>query len=165
MPAWNELLVEFDSTPDPAKLSWLVEKLAAALKRVGELRGDRNVILYGSAFLQKPQVPGPLLIVTHEDINGLMSVVYGMDCRPEYLTAGRSVDAHTVGCPRHETPVWCPGVIIGHEAGPPGTEGRPQRAAGSRIHIQWFEGQRVCDRWVDREPSNGPARGHWWPIL
>lgn len=92
MPAWNELLIEFGSTPDSDKLSWLIDTLVAALKKVGELRGGRNVILYGSAFLQKPQVPVQLLLITNEDINALMNVVYEMDC-----SKGLTLILHTPG--------------------------------------------------------------------
>jgi hypothetical protein len=36
------------------------------------------VVLYGSAFLQKPHIPSPSLQITHEDLNGLMTVIHGM---------------------------------------------------------------------------------------
>lgn len=63
-----------------------------ALARVSGLREDRNVILYGSAFLQKPQAPAPSLTITHEDINGLMSVMFGMD-----WSKGLTLILHTPG--------------------------------------------------------------------
>ncbi|MBY3989127.1 S49 family peptidase [Rhodococcus fascians] len=63
-----------------------------SLAAIGELRGKRNVILYASAFLQKPNVPGASIMITNEDLNGLMSVIYGMDC-----TKGLTLILHTPG--------------------------------------------------------------------
>ena len=79
MPSWNDLLDQFSAFPDAAKLQWLIEQQTAALREVSRLRGGRNVILYGSAFLQKPGAPSSSISITHEDLNGLMSVMYGMD--------------------------------------------------------------------------------------
>lgn len=93
MPAWNELLNELNAIADPdAKVAWLHGEFRAALDRVGTLRGGRCVLFYGSAFLQKPQAPATHLIITHEDLNGLMSVIYGMDC-----TKGLTLLLHTPG--------------------------------------------------------------------
>ena len=92
MPAWNELLDEFAATPQDQQADWLKGRLLGALKQVGSLRNNRNVMFYGSAFLQKPQLPAPTLIVMNEDINGLMSVVYGMDC-----SKGLTLILHTPG--------------------------------------------------------------------
>lgn len=92
MPSWNELLDQFTILADEAKGPWLLEQMNAALHDVAALRGDRNVILYGSAFLQKPQAPAPSLTITHEDINGLMSVMYGMD-----WAKGLTLILHTPG--------------------------------------------------------------------
>ncbi|MCC7194278.1 MAG: hypothetical protein IT356_01850 [Gemmatimonadaceae bacterium] len=78
MPSWNEVLSEFEATPDPAKPNWLQARQTAALKEIGRLRGDRHVLLYGAAFLQKPQAPPQNVQITSEDLNGLMSVIYGM---------------------------------------------------------------------------------------
>jgi len=64
---------------------WLSVQLKTALADVGRLRGDRNVILYSSAFLQKPNIDPALLQITHEEINGFMSVMYGMDWK-KHLT-------------------------------------------------------------------------------
>jgi hypothetical protein len=86
VPAWNDLLNEVNRLPDDAARSqWLRDNQTAALKRVGALRGNRHVLFYASAFLQKPQAPPYSLIITPEDLNGLMSVVYGMDW-PKGLT-------------------------------------------------------------------------------
>jgi hypothetical protein len=78
--AWNELLAEFIQQPDPAtKSAWLEAKGTATAQEIARLRNDRNVILYASAFLQKPQAPAPSTQITFEDINGFMSVMFGMD--------------------------------------------------------------------------------------
>jgi hypothetical protein len=81
MPSWNDLKNQFDAQPnDQAKFHWIEANLVASLQSVSNLREGRNVILYASSFLQKPQVQGPLNAVNMEDINGLMSVMQGMDC-------------------------------------------------------------------------------------
>jgi hypothetical protein len=75
MPSWNELLQELDRQP----AEWLHRKQQAALDAISKARGGRNVIFYASAFLQKPQAPQSSLQITFEDLNGFMSVMYGMD--------------------------------------------------------------------------------------
>jgi hypothetical protein len=79
MPSWNELLTVVNSKSDQVKGEYFREEIPKALTKVSALRGDRNVILYGSAFLQRPEAPGSMLSITGEDLNGLMSVIYGMD--------------------------------------------------------------------------------------
>lgn len=99
MGAWNELVSKFDSHgDDQAAQTWLTGELQSELNKISNLRGGSNVIFYASAFLQKPQVKKQqLLVIDAEDINGLMSVVYGMDCaRPLTLllhTPGGSPNA------------------------------------------------------------------------
>lgn len=78
MPAWDDLVREFNAQPDNEKPDWVKTRLTAALAEVARLR-DSNVLLYGSAFLQKPQVPAISLMVNGEDMNGFMSTIYGMD--------------------------------------------------------------------------------------
>ncbi|MCP4697807.1 MAG: S49 family peptidase [Gammaproteobacteria bacterium] len=75
MPSWNELLKELEQQ-QPAE--WLHNRQQQALQKIGEIRGGRNVIFYASAFLQKPGVSSQLLQISHEDINGFMSVMHGM---------------------------------------------------------------------------------------
>lgn len=72
-------MTELEAQPDDQKSQWLVQKQTDALAQIGTLRGGRHVIFYASAFLQKPQAPAPVIQITHEDINGFMSVMYGMD--------------------------------------------------------------------------------------
>lgn len=80
MPSWNELLSDFNAAgDDAAKGAFLQQRMVQALADIGRLRGDRHVLLYGSAFLQKGQVPAQQLMIIHEDLNGLMSAIYGMD--------------------------------------------------------------------------------------
>lgn len=92
MPSWNELLDEFSALPATEKGPWLLSKSTESLQAVSALRQDKNVILYGSAFLQKAQAPAPSLTITHEDLNGLMSVMYGMD-----WARGLTLILHTPG--------------------------------------------------------------------
>lgn len=80
MPSWNELLTQFTQFPDDQQRSaWLVGSLTQSLQRISTLRADRNVVLYASAFLQKPQAPAQITQITHEDLNGFMAVLHGMD--------------------------------------------------------------------------------------
>lgn len=77
MPSWNDLLTGLESRGD-AGPEWLNNQHQQSLQRVSDLRGGKNVIFYASAFLQKPFVPANWLQITHEEINGFMSVMYGM---------------------------------------------------------------------------------------
>jgi ATP-dependent protease ClpP protease subunit len=77
MTSWNELLAEVDELPDDTeKAEWLIKRQQQALQDISTKRSGRNVIFYASAFLQKPK--GSVQI-SPEDINGFMSVMYGMD--------------------------------------------------------------------------------------
>ncbi|WP_406026221.1 hypothetical protein OH802_06500 [Nocardioides sp. NBC_00850] len=91
MPSWNDLLAEFSSTPDPQKSQWIEDRRAEFFGGVSRHQGGRNVIFYGAAFLQK-QAPAPMVSITHEDINGFMSVIYGMD-----WSKGLTLLLHTPG--------------------------------------------------------------------
>ncbi len=79
MPAWPDLIQQFHDARAAGQHDWLPTQLKAALADVGRMRADRNVIFYSSAFLQKPNADPALLQITHEEINGFMSVMYGMD--------------------------------------------------------------------------------------
>jgi hypothetical protein len=93
MPSWNNLLNDVTALPnDAARTRWLIEHQNDALREIGRLRGNRHVILYGSAFLQKPSVPAEWLWISPEDLNGLMSVIYGMD-----WSRGLTLILHTPG--------------------------------------------------------------------
>jgi hypothetical protein len=93
VPSWNELLEGLMAQgTDEAASSWLIDRQEEALQEVGRLRGDRHVLLYGSAFLQKPLAPPGHLQLTAEEINGLMSVIFGMD-----WSKGLTLILHTPG--------------------------------------------------------------------
>ena len=86
MPSWSDLLGELNARIAHGPLEagrWLNEAIDEQLRRIGVLRGNpdapRNVILYGSAWLQKPGLPMAYLSVMPEDINGFMAVMHGMD--------------------------------------------------------------------------------------
>ena len=79
MPTWNQLVNSLDSLPsDKARNEFVRSESLKRLKDISRLRGNRHVIFYGSAFLQKPQAPADRLQITHEDVNAFMSVMYGM---------------------------------------------------------------------------------------
>ena len=85
MPSWSDLIEQLahriGNDGGPKASEWLNDTIDAQLKRIGELRGTpekpRNVILYGSSWLQKA-VPAPFFMVSPEDINGFMAVMHGM---------------------------------------------------------------------------------------
>lgn len=87
MPAWNELLQQFHAAGNPQQQSaWLTDSLRQALAEISQRRNNSNVVFYGSAFLQKPGVPPIFLQINHDDVNGLMSALYGLDfARPLVL--------------------------------------------------------------------------------
>lgn len=79
MASWNDLLQEVEALPANKRSDWLAANLTKSLANLAHLRDDSNVLFYASAFLQKPQVPPPSIQLTGEELNGFMSVVYGMD--------------------------------------------------------------------------------------
>ncbi len=80
MPSWNELLETFaEQVDDEARFEWLNSCLAGVLDEVGSLRGGRNVIMYGSSFLQRPRLPAESIMITPEDLNGFMACIHGME--------------------------------------------------------------------------------------
>ena len=92
MPTWNQLLSDFDAVPPEDKGAWINDRFADWLGNVSAERGGKNVLLYGSAFLQKQDVPASFVSITHEDLNGLMAVVKGMQ-----FDSGLTLILHTPG--------------------------------------------------------------------
>lgn len=92
MPAWKELLDEVNALPEDQKGDWISRNLVEQLQLVSNLRGGRNVVFYASSFLQKPQLPAFLANIMHEDINGFMTSIVGMD-----WARGLTLMLHTPG--------------------------------------------------------------------
>lgn len=93
MPSWPTLLEHLTNlADDQQRADWLVKTLEAALRAISAKRNNRNVVFYCSGFLQKPQVPGYFTQITHEDINGFMACLHGMD-----YSKGLSLMLHTPG--------------------------------------------------------------------
>lgn len=95
MPAWNQLLKELEqiSSKNPKEADkWLNEKINTYLFSLNKLREGNNVIFYGSAYLQKPAAQPYLLQITHEDLNGFMTTMHGMDWKK-----GLTLILHTPG--------------------------------------------------------------------
>lgn len=92
MSSWGELQRALNQVKPESRAEWLSDQLTAALRDVAGLRQNRNVILWGSAFLQKPIFPGPFISISGEDLNGFMSVIHGMDC-----SRGLTLIIHTPG--------------------------------------------------------------------
>jgi len=78
MPSWNDLTTAFDQQPEPTRSAWLVGELRRYLEEIGQQRGNRHVVFYASAFLQKPATPAAWIQLTLEEINGFMSCIHGM---------------------------------------------------------------------------------------
>ena len=93
MGSWGELIADFDGLPDDqTRVAWIGQSMQDALAGISKRRGDRNVLFYASGFLQKAQVPAPLIQITGEDLNGFMSSMHGMD-----WSKGLTLLLHTPG--------------------------------------------------------------------
>jgi len=97
MPSWTELIAEVAPLPPPAREQWFRSRITEWLqklseKRLSELGIERNVLFYGSAFLQKPQISPAFLQIAPEDINAFMSAMHGMD-----WSKGLTLVLHTPG--------------------------------------------------------------------
>jgi len=94
VPSWNELVDELAAKgkDQAAADAWLNNKTQESLNTVSARREGRNVILYASAFLQKPQLPPINLQLSPEEVNGFMTVLHGMDFR-----RGLTLILHTPG--------------------------------------------------------------------
>lgn len=92
MSTWNELVGEMQTLDPSAQGPWLISGMTKALQDISTLRSDRNVLLYGSSFLEKPNLPGYAISITAEDLNGLMSALHGMD-----WSKGLTLILHTPG--------------------------------------------------------------------
>lgn len=92
MPSWIDLNAQLEQLPGPARLSRLQSLLGDALARMSRSCDGRNVIFYASSFLQKPGIAASYTQITHEDLNGFMSVMHGMD-----WSKGLTLVLHTPG--------------------------------------------------------------------
>jgi len=93
VPSWNELIEQLEREPgDKQKNQWLRNYQQQALVNISNKREGRNVIFYASAFLTKPLLPPPNIQLTHEELNGFMTCMHGMD-----WSKGLSLIIHTPG--------------------------------------------------------------------
>lgn len=79
MPSWTELVNECDKLSPQARISFIIRNFDEQMQYISNLRDERNIIFYGSAFLQKPQFPSYGTQIMPEDINGFMSVMHTMN--------------------------------------------------------------------------------------
>ena len=89
MPSWNDLLNEFQSVNPNSKQRWFESKFKQHINSISQIRDNRAVIIYSSAFLQKSQ---PSTLISKEDINGFMSIIKELDC-----SKGLTLILHTPG--------------------------------------------------------------------
>jgi len=92
MASWNEILSNIQTLNPQAMAQYLDTLMIDSLNRVSQIRNERNVIFYASAFLQKPQIDPMLIQITNEEINSFMAVVHGMD-----FSKGLVLILHTPG--------------------------------------------------------------------
>ena len=94
MPSWNELINTVQNFGNNIKdtSNFLDTMMIESLNTVSTLRGNKNVIFYASAFLQKPQLDPMTIQITNEEINCFMAVMHGMD-----FSKGLSLILHTPG--------------------------------------------------------------------
>lgn len=93
MPSWTQLINELESkSSEIEKNNWLIKNFDYYLNQISLIQENRNILIYGSGFLQKPTAPQILLQITHEDINGFMSTIHGMD-----YSKGLTLILHTPG--------------------------------------------------------------------
>ena len=78
MPSWSELRHQLDSPSN--KTSVYDQLLFQYLQEVSKKRKHKNVIIYASAFLQKPTASSFMTQISLEDINGFMNAIKGMKC-------------------------------------------------------------------------------------
>lgn len=92
MPSWDDAVGLFVGQAPEDRANWLQDQLRHNLQLISGLRAERNVVLYSSAFLQKPAVPGFAIAVSTEDMNGAMTSLHGLDC-----ARGLTLILHTPG--------------------------------------------------------------------
>ncbi len=92
MPSWDILLKELQSVPPNQRDIFFDSKTKEFITSISKERGNTNVIVYASAFLQKPQVPPFFTMVTSEDLNGFMNNLVNMD-----TSKGLTLILHTPG--------------------------------------------------------------------
>lgn len=93
MASWRYVRKEYEEAVgryEESSRKWLDEQLVESLLKIGQLRGNRSVILYGSSFLQRPSTNAN--IIRLEDMNGFMECLYGMD-----FDQGLTLLLHTPG--------------------------------------------------------------------
>lgn len=82
---------ELSGLSDVAKANWYGANLDTSIAELERLL-DRHVLVYYSAFLQKPDVPGHMTMMMPEDVNGLMAAFHGVD-----TDKGLAIVLHTPG--------------------------------------------------------------------
>ena len=93
MPSWSQLVDHIESLPnDKARTDYTKREVVNRLVEIGKLCGNRNVIFYGSGFLQKPDAPPQTIQITHEDLNAFMAAMFEME-----WSRGLTLVLHTPG--------------------------------------------------------------------
>jgi len=77
VPTWGELLTTLNQLRAQGRGDAFDAVRREALANLADYTG-RNVILFASGHLQKPRVPPELLMITNEDVEGLMEVFHGL---------------------------------------------------------------------------------------
>lgn len=85
MPAWGDYVDKLEKLQPQEWQDFLYAELETNLNKIAKTLNCPNVILYASAFLQKPQLPFDNIALTAEDINGFMNVIYGMSVNEKII--------------------------------------------------------------------------------
>lgn len=91
MSNWSEFFNKYASGGE-VEAKALMERMKDELDKISNLRSGRVVVIYGSAFLQNPNLPITHQAIVPEDINGFMNCVYGTE-----FDKGLSLILHTPG--------------------------------------------------------------------
>lgn len=91
MPSWKELAEQLDTCKSNEEITaFFRRELPASIAKLKEVR-DHNVIVYATAWIEKPEVPQKTM-VSNEDINGMMTSLHKMD-----FSKGLTLVLHTPG--------------------------------------------------------------------
>jgi len=78
VPAWGDYIENLENINPKNWQNFINSELEKNLAIISKKLNCPNVILYASAFLQKPNLPSRENMMTMEDMNGFMNAVYGM---------------------------------------------------------------------------------------
>ncbi len=85
MPSLPVLQNEFLGIDAQERIAWLFSELKKYLSWIQKFYSGANVIVYASAWYEKPEAPANTIMIMPEDIHGFMTAVYGLDCKKDLV--------------------------------------------------------------------------------